>query len=67
MHYYLQIVVLLIGTNNVQNSATEVAEGIVEIVKTIRNKLPEAYIVLPVRYIYFQIFSSISLIIINIC
>lgn len=46
--FYLQIVVLLVGTNNTSNSAEEVAEGIFEIVKTIREKLPDAYIVLPV-------------------
>lgn len=44
----LQIVVLLVGTNNTQHTAEEVAEGIFEIVKNIREKLPDAYIVLPV-------------------
>lgn len=42
-----KIVVLLAGTNNVNNTAEEVAEGILEIVKTIRDKLAESYIVLP--------------------
>lgn len=46
---YLQIVVLLVGTNNTQHTAEEVAEGILEIVKNIREKLPDAYIVLPVN------------------
>lgn len=45
----LQVVVLLVGTNNTKNMAEEVAEGIFEIVKNIREKLPDAYIVLPVR------------------
>lgn len=43
-----KIVVLLVGTNNVHNTADEVAEGILEIVKTIRDKLADSYIVLPV-------------------
>ncbi|KAG4067213.1 hypothetical protein HA402_000204 [Bradysia odoriphaga] len=42
-----KIVVLLVGTNNVHNTAEEVAEGILEIVKTIRDKLADSYIVLP--------------------
>lgn len=45
-----KIVVLLVGTNNVQNTADEVAEGIIEIVQTIRVKLADAYIVLPVGF-----------------
>lgn len=48
IYRYLQIVVLLVGTNNTQHTAEEVAEGILEIVKNIRDKLPDAYIVLPV-------------------
>ena len=55
---YLQIVVLLVGTNNTQHTAEEVAEGILEIVKNIREKLPDAYIVLPV--ILNDIFFSIG-------
>ncbi|XP_055300747.1 platelet-activating factor acetylhydrolase IB subunit beta homolog [Sitodiplosis mosellana] len=42
-----KVVVLLVGTNNTQHTAEEVAEGILEIVKNIREKLPDAYIVLP--------------------
>ncbi|KAJ6637596.1 Platelet-activating factor acetylhydrolase IB subunit beta like [Pseudolycoriella hygida] len=42
-----KIIVLLVGTNNVESSGNEVAEGILEIVKTIRDKLEDAYIVLP--------------------
>lgn len=37
-----------IGTNNVSNTAEEIAEGIFEIVRAIREKLSEVYIVLPV-------------------
>lgn len=47
-----KIVVLLVGTNNVKNTADEVAEGIFEIVKTIRDKLADAYIVLPVGFCF---------------
>ncbi|GAB0088998.1 Platelet-activating factor acetylhydrolase IB subunit beta homolog [Sergentomyia squamirostris] len=42
-----KIVVLHVGTNNVGNTADEVAEGIVMNVQVIRKKLPDAYIVLP--------------------
>lgn len=40
-----KVVVILVGTNNPE-SAEEVAEGILEIVKVVREKQPEAYIVL---------------------
>lgn len=46
--HFWQIIVLHVGTNNVKNSAEEIADGISEIVKCIREKLPEVYIVLPV-------------------
>ncbi|KAH8273269.1 hypothetical protein KR018_001659 [Drosophila ironensis] len=42
-----KIVVLHVGTNNVNNTASEVAEGIIANVNTIRRKLPNAYILLP--------------------
>ncbi|XP_036320199.1 platelet-activating factor acetylhydrolase IB subunit beta homolog [Rhagoletis pomonella] len=42
-----KIVVLHVGTNNIENSAEQIAEGIVEIVHRIRAKLPGTYIVLP--------------------
>lgn len=58
MYFVLQIVVLLVGTNNTQHTADEVAEGILEIVKNIREKLPDAYIVLPVTV--FILFLSIQ-------
>lgn len=44
----MQVIVVHIGTNNVSNSAEEIAEGIFEIVRAIREKLSEVYIVLPV-------------------
>lgn len=46
-----KIVVLHVGTNNVRNSAEEVAEGVLANVTKIRQKLPNAYIVLPVSTI----------------
>lgn len=44
---FFQIVVLHVGTNNIKNSAEEISEGILEIVKLIRSTHPEAFIVLP--------------------
>lgn len=42
-----KIVVLHVGTNNVSNSAAQVAEGLLTNVAKIREKLPGAYIILP--------------------
>ncbi|EDW82832.2 platelet-activating factor acetylhydrolase IB subunit beta homolog [Drosophila tropicalis] len=42
-----KIVVLHVGTNNVTNTAEEVAEGILANVQKVRQKLPNAYILLP--------------------
>lgn len=42
-----KIIVLHVGTNNTNDSAEETAEGILEIVRAIREKLSEVYIVLP--------------------
>ncbi|KAI8128327.1 putative platelet-activating factor acetylhydrolase IB subunit beta [Lucilia cuprina] len=42
-----KIVVLHVGTNNVDNKPEEIADGIYEIIQRIRSKLPDAYIVLP--------------------
>lgn len=43
-------VVLLIGTNNIPvHSADQISEGIMEIVRTIRAKLTDVYVVLLVR------------------
>lgn len=40
-------IVLLAGTNNVpDHTADQISEGIVEIVRTVRDKLPDVYIVL---------------------
>lgn len=41
-----KVVVILVGTNNHGNTADEVAEGILEICKTVRDKQPSADIVL---------------------
>lgn len=46
--FFFQVVVVHVGTNNISNSAEDTAEGIVEIVKTIRGRLPECYIVIVV-------------------
>lgn len=43
-----KVVVLHVGTNNISDSADEVAEGVLEVAKTIRNKLPDVYVVIPV-------------------
>ncbi|XP_052860130.1 platelet-activating factor acetylhydrolase IB subunit beta homolog [Anopheles cruzii] len=40
-------VVLHAGTNNIEDTADAVTDGILELVRTIRQKLPDAYIVLP--------------------
>ncbi|XP_075158639.1 platelet-activating factor acetylhydrolase alpha [Haematobia irritans] len=42
-----KVVVLHVGTNNVENKAEEIADGIYEIVQRIRSRLPDTYIVLP--------------------
>jgi len=49
-----KIVVLHVGTNNVKNTAEEVAEGVLANVTKIRQKLPHAYILLPVSYTAIQ-------------
>uniref|UniRef100_A0A182U1L6 SGNH hydrolase-type esterase domain-containing protein n=1 Tax=Anopheles melas TaxID=34690 RepID=A0A182U1L6_9DIPT len=41
-------IVLHAGTNNIGDSSEEVTEGILELVRTIRQKLPDVYIILPV-------------------
>lgn len=43
-----QVVVIMVGTNNLENSAEEIADGIAETISSVRNKLPETYIILPV-------------------
>uniref|UniRef100_A0A1L8DM70 Putative attractin and platelet-activating factor acetylhydrolase n=1 Tax=Nyssomyia neivai TaxID=330878 RepID=A0A1L8DM70_9DIPT len=42
-----KIVVVHVGTNNVDNSPQEITEGLVTVVYAIRDRLPDAYIVLP--------------------
>ncbi|XP_055390104.1 platelet-activating factor acetylhydrolase IB subunit beta homolog [Condylostylus longicornis] len=42
-----KIIVLHVGTNNIQNTAQEIVEGICKIVQAIREKHSAAYIVLP--------------------
>lgn len=55
---HFQVVVILVGTNNA-NNAEEVAEGILEIVRVVRDKQPEAYIVLLVTYhLYYCILNT---------
>ncbi|KAI5632238.1 GDSL-like lipase/Acylhydrolase family domain-containing protein [Phthorimaea operculella] len=46
-HVDAKVIVLHVGTNNVENTAEEICEGILEIIRTIREKHPSAYIVLP--------------------
>ncbi|XP_069675076.1 platelet-activating factor acetylhydrolase IB subunit beta homolog [Periplaneta americana] len=46
-HINPKVVVVLVGTNNFTFTAEQIAEGIMEIVRVIREKQPEAYIVLP--------------------
>ena len=44
----LQVIVLLVGTNNHEHTAEQVTEGILEIVKTIRSKQEQAQVVVMV-------------------
>lgn len=44
----LQVIVLHVGTNNIDHTPEQICEGILEIVHTIREKHPSVYIVLPV-------------------
>lgn len=39
---------LHVGTNNHQNSAEEICEGIFELIEIIKEKLPDVYVVVPV-------------------
>lgn len=45
--FNFQIVVLHVGTHNISHSAQEVCEAILEIVKEIRARHPETYLVVP--------------------
>lgn len=60
--YFFQVIVLHVGTNNIEHSASEISEGIMEIVKTIREKHPNAYIVIPVSKIILNINPIIRLV-----
>lgn len=44
----LQVVVLLVGTNNVSHKPDQIADGIISIAQAVRSKLEEAHIVLMV-------------------
>ncbi|GLG92949.1 Platelet-activating factor acetylhydrolase IB subunit beta-like protein [Gryllus bimaculatus] len=46
-HVNPKVIVVLVGTNNFDFSPEEITEGILEIVRVIREKQPQAYIVLP--------------------
>jgi hypothetical protein len=46
------VVVVLVGTNNFNCTAEQIAEGIMELVRAIREKQPDAYIVLPVNLLF---------------
>lgn len=43
---------MLVGTNNFNCTAEQIAEGIMELVRVIREKQPDAYIVLPVNRLF---------------
>lgn len=44
---------VLVGTNNFHCTAEQIAEGIMELVRVIRDKQPDAYIVLPVNFLFY--------------
>ena len=46
-----QVIVLLVGTNNHDHTAEQVTEGIIEIVKTMQQKQPQAQIIVVVSWI----------------
>lgn len=46
---------LHVGTNNVEHGAEQIADGIMELIRTIRQKLQDVYIVLPVSEKIFGI------------
>ncbi|KAI8428028.1 hypothetical protein MSG28_002322 [Choristoneura fumiferana] len=46
-HVDAKVIVVHVGTNNVENTPEQVCEGILEIIRSIREKHPSAYIVLP--------------------
>ncbi|XP_063358502.1 platelet-activating factor acetylhydrolase IB subunit beta homolog [Cydia amplana] len=46
-HVDPKVIVVHVGTNNIENTPEQVCEGILEIIRSIREKHPSAYIVLP--------------------
>ena len=48
----LQVIVLLCGTNNHDHTAEQVSEGILEIVRTIKEKQPQAQVIVLVSDTY---------------
>lgn len=48
-----KVIILHVGTNNHFNSSEEITEGITEIIMVIREKHPDAYIVVPVSFLLF--------------
>lgn len=45
-------IVLHVGTNNFKESPQQIIDGIIELINCIREKQPEAYIVIPVSMFY---------------
>ena len=50
---------VLVGTNNFNCTAEQIAEGIMELVRVIREKQPDAYIVLPVNLLFHLQLSDV--------
>ncbi|XP_033150170.1 platelet-activating factor acetylhydrolase IB subunit beta homolog isoform X3 [Drosophila busckii] len=59
-----KVVVLHVGTNNVSNSAVEVAEGVLANVTKIRQNLPGAYILLPFTTCTHTFYKTVAIIVI---
>nr|CAI5866160.1 unnamed protein product [Callosobruchus analis] len=51
-----KVIVLHVGTNNFQNSAEEIRDGILNLIDVIREKHPDVYIVVPVSLFFFTSF-----------
>lgn len=50
---------MLVGTNNFHCTAEQIAEGIMQLVQVIREKQPDAYIVLPVNVLFYLVYYKI--------
>lgn len=50
--FFLKVIVLHVGTNNITNTPEEIRDGILELLDVLREKHPDVYIVLPVSIIY---------------